>query len=486
MGTTLDPSIITGQLQQQAENTGPQQTQGWLGARQLLLQNQQLAAKQAAGQDFQKSINPLTGQVDYGAFNARLAGDPTAAFAAQSASQAGLANQAAQQANLQAEVQTYQARHQALSGIAAGWMQKPNLSLGDVMDGVSDAISQGVIDAQTGAQIMKSYDPSNPQAWAQNEYKALMAQAGQVQKLFPQYSTVNQGGQIGILNTNAGGVGGLASAGTLPTTLSPGEAASPTTITMPNGQQVTEPLGVYAGSNGIPTIKMPGTGAAPGAALPGGAIPGPAPGQTAMNDADTKYMTGLLDQQQAAQQGMAALRNVMAAAPGANTGPLASSVAQISATLNQLGINVGADQATQEQNLTKNAAQLVMASGTKLGVPTDAKFVMAALGSPGSKLTEGANRTIAGEVMGNFSYQNAAANYLQSARSQGLTPGTAQFSQVRQQLNNPMLGTAFQFLYLDPSARARVLGIMSKQDQAQLLDQIKFAYRMDPNLPSLK
>ncbi|MDE1896032.1 MAG: hypothetical protein KGH91_03035 [Rhodospirillales bacterium] len=492
MGNTLlDPSIISGAMNQIAQNTGPQQMQGWLAARNAMLQNQALQSKQAAGQDFQKAINPLTGVVDYGKFNALLAGDKGAAFAAQDASQAGMDNQAKYQSNLQAEAQTYMDRSQAAAGLAASWMQKPGLSRSDVMDGVADMISQGILTPSAGAQVVKSFDPTNPSGWAKNEFDALTAQAGQVKALLPQYSAIDTGAATNLVNTNPL-AGPPHVMGSLPNTLSPAQAAAPTQIVLPSGQTVTEPLGAYATANGIPSIPMPGNGAAPGqpgsapAALPGGAIPGPAPGQLAMNDADTKYLTDTLAQQQAAQQGMASLRNVMAALPGANTGPAASSVAEIGAALDQLGINIGDTQATQEQNLTKNATQLIMSATGKLGVPTDAKLVTAALGSPNSQLTEGANRTIAGELMGGFAYQNAAANYLQAARAQGLTPGTTAFAKVRSQLNDPMLGTAFQYLYLDPAARARVLKVMPKQDQQQLVNSINFAYAMDANLPSLK
>nr|WP_295742699.1 hypothetical protein [uncultured Acidocella sp.] len=301
MSTTLDPSIITGQLQQQAENTGPQQTQGWLGARQLLLQNQQLAAKQAAGQDFQKSINPLTGQVDYGKFNALLGGDPRAAFAAQDSSQAGMDNQAKYQSNLQAEAKTFLDRNSANSAIFASWTQDPNLSRGTVLDDLSTAVHNGTMEPSEAAAIAGSFpsDPSERSSWTTGLYRTHVAAGGHVQDLLTNLAGANNGSGTYIYDQNPQSPTFGKVMGYLPDTLTPAQAVSTTTLTGAGGSQQMPTAG-YAGVNGMGNLvpggaRIPvganllagggggmGSGYAPsppanGNLLTGGATPAPAP-----------------------------------------------------------------------------------------------------------------------------------------------------------------------------------------------------------------
>ena len=193
--------------------------------------------------------------------------------------------------------------------------------------------------------------------------------------------------------------------------------------------------------------------------MPG--IAEPAPLQSTQIGADTDYAKGIINASTAAPGALAALTNIKAALPGATTGPISDDVTTIASALSEMGVKgLGNDVATQTQNLAKSSVQLLMQAGQNMGVPTDQKLMTAGMGVPNSHLTQDANATIAAEISGMWSYQLAAAKRLQQAESQGVQAGSPQFAALRQELNNPMLTTAAQFMYMSPQARGRVLAAL--------------------------
>ena len=102
---------------------------------------------------------------------------------------------------------------------------------------------------------------------------------------------------------------------------------------------------------------------------------------------------------------ISSLQELLAAAPNAQTGPAAGQLATLRALGAQFGVNVGTDQASQEQVMNKATAMLVAGNLSGLGQATDAKMVEAMAATPNSKLTQDAVKTTGAMTYGNLLFQ---------------------------------------------------------------------------------
>ena len=466
MGNTLlDPSIISGAMSQIAQNTGPQQMQEWLGAKNALLQNQQLQAQQAAGADFQKAIDPATGKVDYGKFNALLAGDKGAAFDAQDAAQKGLVNQSQAQTNLQNDYSLFKARQDAFAGVLNGLKNKGTFSRGDVIDAISSLPKSLGVTPSDMAGIVQSYDPNDPQGWLSQEEAALQSQAATVEQRMPQLVGMD-GGNKTIYGAENPITGQIAPVGTVTKGVSPEFLSTPQTITGPDGTSVTgtpgqlginTPQASFApvgGGSGAPPAQQapstppPGYGsqglAQIGGNQPaqGGAQPAPAPntqgGGGILSNGPVSVAPGTVQSAEAiaadqttqfqndvnagnnTAQALTNLYEIGAAAKAGFTGIGASEKEIIGKLASTVGLGNETTDATQI--LDKATGMLQASNMTGFGASSDAKLGAAMGITPNKTMTQGGIQATVAMTLGNQLYQQHLSEAAQSWRQSGGNP----------------------------------------------------------------
>src|ERR1700731_4867913 len=87
--------------------------------------NQQTASQMDAQADWQKAYDPTTGQYSIPKYNALVAGDKKARYAAKSATQSGQANLTSQLSNQGTQIQNKAAQLGFLSDNFTGWAENP-------------------------------------------------------------------------------------------------------------------------------------------------------------------------------------------------------------------------------------------------------------------------------------------------------------------------------------------------------------------------
>lgn len=421
-------------------------------------------AEQAAGQDFQGAINPLTGQLDSAALNQRLANDPQAALAAPQMSQQGLANMQTQLQN-QGISQHNAIERITWTGNATGaLLSKPDVTRSDVIDTLTQGVADGVMPAKDAASVVATIPENGPQlqAWLRTHYAAAQAS---IQALQPHVTIGNDGKYQFGYNTNpvAGPVGPMPGTA-FQNQLSPAQAAQPVTLPTPSGAgQVTTLGGVAQAASG------------------GGAPPIIATGPTTQQQAANQTV-GAAQGNQAASfvsestnlaQTRAALQGMRVEMQTANGGPLADTFRNVGAALGELGIS-GMDQANAYDLLQKGQAQVVVSRvADGLGVPTDGKMAALAAQTPGAHMTGTAGAVAVGQIQGVLDYQLARAKAAQEA---GVTQNPAQSSQFNLQWQQRYPNASvFQFPYLPREYQQKYYHSMTPAQQAQFKSQYRDA-----------
>ena len=241
-------------------------------------------AKQATAQIYQQSIDPSTGQIDQGKFNALLAANPRAAWNAGAAmQQQGQAQGAQANAGTAQVAQASAVYNMAGTAAASIGLDPSDANIANVRAGlVAAKAPQGVLDELDRIGAMRQPDGTPDLAQRklvayQHTLGMMDAQHRMAVQGFPSYTPQNVGNQIvpiGSVPGSPGHPGGVVQGqGSVATGLSPQDVSQIVTITMDDGKTTQQmPLGdalQLIGKN--PAIRMLGQPAAGGG---GGVGPG--------------------------------------------------------------------------------------------------------------------------------------------------------------------------------------------------------------------
>ena len=401
-----------------------------------MLQNQGLQnqltgfnAKVAGAQDYLRSLG-ANGQVDPVLLNRNLQGDPNAALAAPDLMKAAQDNLVTQ---LQAKGLSLNQAHQRMTYAAdslSGLLNRTGpdgrpvpITDRDIRDILTNGTATGMMEARDAASLLSTL-PGNPQGNRQWVVSHLAMVNGGLKVTSPIIQGINTGGSTQLLNTNPGTPGGVGIVGSVPNTLTPGEAATPVQYPGPNGQTLTATRGAIAASgNQLPT------GAGGTAPVVAGLTAAEQSGQAGIGTADAQQLAEWQKHQTEIPQQMNSIRQGMAEAAKFPTGPLGGTLAQGFALLNQLGVSNNV--ATSGALLQKSTAMQVLQTltGGSLGAGTNDKMAMALTQTPNIEQPGIAYQTLGGIKLGSLAYDQAANKV---AMQWGLTNNPVAFAQFRQ------------------------------------------------------
>lgn len=458
----------------------------------LLIQN--TLAKRAAGADFQKAIDPTTGQLSPTKYNQLLAADPQATFAAAPSSQAGLGNQTTQLDNQAHQITNKAAQLGFLANTATGYAENPP-TLKQMQSDLADGVAQGLYDPSVAAGILaKSPDPTeDPQGFKSfwtNEAQHLSAAHGEVARFLPSATPINAGGQTIMGQANPLAPGYTAPGSVVTSTPNPEFMSTPQTVVAPNGNSVT---GTPA-QLGIPipkaSIAPPGNPVAgPGGALPPGYGPqgltpiGPAAGApsavaptpTASPSAAVPNNGGIMangpmvvapgtvaagatlaaDQTNQFQNDVTMANNTApdianayeigaAIKGGAFTGAGSDEKEYLGKLASMVNISYDANSTTESQILDKASGMLQTSNLSGMGAGTDAKLLAAQGITPNKKMTAAAGLATVAMTLGNRLYQQRLGQAAQAWQQNGGSPSDVQngynaFKAQFQQNTSPLI-----------------------------------------------
>lgn len=423
-------------------------------------------ANQAAGQDFQKSINPLTGQMDQQALNRNLATDPQAALAAQNSSQQGLQNLEAQLQSKGMTLDQAVKRISYASNSLGSMLSNPNsITKSSVISALGDGVSDGVYSAKDAAALVPTIpdDPQGAQAWVKQHYASAQQS---INGIMPHLMQREDGQYTWLANTNAaaGNLGTPVNGTAVHQQLTPGQAAQPVTLPSASGAAQVTSLGQFnqaANGGGAPNIVATGSTTQQQAA---NEVAGHAQGQQAatyVND------TANLAQTRAALQG------ISVELPTANGGPLSEALRNVGGALGELGIS-GMDQASAYDLMQKGSAQVVVSKvADGLGVPTDMKMQAIASQTPGTHMTGPAAAVAVGQIQGLLDYQLARSKAAQEAGVIGNPANSSQFNlQWQQRFPN---ASVFQFPHLPQAYQQKYWNAMPATQRKAFYGQLQNA-----------
>jgi hypothetical protein len=495
------------------------------------LANQKLLAQRAVGQDYQASINPLTGQPSLQGFGQRLAKDPTAAFDAQAGMQNTLAN--ATQA-LHLHLQKTQAAADIAGDAYAQMVKDPANAHKIGRTAIVDGMNAGLYGPQEATSQIAQL-PSNPQDLLQNFGQAagqLQSVASNLKDFVGSPSVINTGSQqiMGRINPLTGA---FVPANAVQNQLSPSAQIQPVAIPGQGGTTVMpgavaaamlhggpQPLmggapqpplagGYPNGAGGIPQADV-GPGYMPRPTAPVASAPLPQPtsqppapstplasipypswtrvnpmAANVINPSVTEYQqtsTQLYNKDVAdvsnINQKTNFLQQIVAEGANANPGDLAPAMEKFGSALHQLGLVTG-QQATNLDLLNKDAANLVAQAGQSLGVPTDGKMATIMEANPNSKMTMPAIQTAAAQLRGMYEYKNAELTafhqWAQAGQARGLSVGPSAYAAFNKQFQSKVPVAVFQINMLPPAQRTEYLKSLSVDDKKKLLAGFEFA-----------
>lgn len=379
------------------------------------------------------------------------------------------------------------------------------ISKSDMQNSVIEELKEGNITPTEAANFYTSAS-DDPKQNAQLVRQTLSGVTGSLSAITPAYQALNTGAGTVETQNNPGAAGG-ASIPNVSTGLSGPELAQPYTWTNAQNQPVNGTVGQYLSSRGVNTSPQVGGGVAPGASVPasqplqgplpqigggngtqqqgeaaqnivpgagGTPQPGPAPGladvqkqNTDTYNADVSAGTNLAPR-------ISALQELAAAAPDAQVGPAARQLALIRGLGEQFNINVGTDQASQEQVMNKATNMLVTSGVSGLGTPTDAKMLEVIGATPNSKMTPDAVKATVAMTYGQTLYQENLAGAAQSWVNNGGSP--TQYNQFKLQYQktapSPLV---LSLLYMPPNellSLGKYIKTLPKGDQQIINGQI--------------
>jgi hypothetical protein len=508
-----------------------------LAIKQGLLQNQMLqqdySARQGAGQAYQQSIDPNSGELDSNKFLGLIAGDPRTAYNTGQYVKEGQ-ERAIQQANItSAQAKAYN-DHFALVGaaltpiLAGDDFSKENI-IGHAVNFLGNSAVQPELRKGIQGDIVQlaqqlSDDPAkNKLILTQIALRNEDAQQ-RLQAMLGTPQAVNTGGQTNIVAPSAV-TGRTTQLGTLTNTMAPGDANSPvpvmgtdaagnpvqaattkgqfaqsaqangavpTGVAMPGGlplatlaETVTimdpvthqpktitkgELLGIGVGSPG--GIKVPTTGGG----VPTALAPGQGEALAAAGTESAKQGVQLQQQADAVPGRRAALLSMRDQLANFETGPAADKMAHLSALAREFGlpapISKEGVKATEEFN--KLSTQIVLQQVAQLGgAGTDDKLAAGIKGNPSTYLSKQGNKAVTALMLGNEDALAAKNAAWQKWLAAGKTPDS--YGQFSAQFNRIYDPRVFQGVYMDRKDRAAMIQNMTPEQRKAYNEHVRTA-----------
>lgn len=481
----IDPSIALGVKTPEpfAALQQPIQTAATL---QSLKQNQmRLGANQAISDAYAQSVDPNTGEVDFGKLQSLASQNGAGAFLPE------FMGQIAQQRNSQLQYETGQLdkamkQQQAIRSTVGSMALDPNLGKidmsGPIAQQIVGMVQTGILPQEMAVRELTDLgrmrgDPAGQKAWVANHLMNSLSGEAKLQAMMPQNIAVTTGSKTLLLNRNP--LTGQSDVGTsVGMDLTPAELATPMTIIGPNGEQRQITKGDW--------LKMQGGGGVPGApqGVPQSGYTGrygqgqpEAPGiQTSLGPAQQAALSAQGSTSNTAAQD---LHNAAADVPmrlnllqqardslaGIQTGPGADWRNTAKSFFNALAPDMAKkvgwtgdvkDYDEFKKILTNYASSV---SGS-LGSGTDARLNAAITGNANPGISKMANEDILAKTMA-AEKMRAAQDY--AFQNSGLT--TDKFNQWQSQWNKAVNPDAFVFTSMSPAQQQTFL---KRQTPAQL------------------
>jgi hypothetical protein len=208
-------------------------------------------AQLATSQAYQQSINPQTGALDQGKFNALLASTPQGAWNIGPAMQQAGQAQTAQGQGQQQQIQAKMLQMQGISAYMTPLIQKVQagqpVSGQDVLGAAQSAADAGFVTPEMQANVQKQVASLGPNGDASNIVRGAFfttnASLQQLQAASPNLQPYNFGGYTGFPNLRPGTPGYIGSGAVVPNTMGPGFS----TIELGGGQTIQVPNSAVPG-----------------------------------------------------------------------------------------------------------------------------------------------------------------------------------------------------------------------------------------------
>jgi hypothetical protein len=479
----LDPSIPL-QVQQQSPFAALQQPIQTAATLQGLRQNQmRLNANQTISDAYRQSVDPNTGEVDFGKLQSLASQNGAGAFLPE------FMGQIAQQRNSQLQYDTGKLeqalkQQQQLRGTIGSVALDPNLGKTDMSQNIAQQIvglvQNGVLPQDMAIRELKSIpgDPSQQKAWVTNHLLNSLSGEAKIQAMMPKVVPVDTGLGTTFMSQNP-----LTGEMTPNTFVGKGmtqaELAAPKTITMPDGsqRQVTTAQWLQMMNGGTPSGQPSPTGGDYTGRYPSGGGAGSAPGTlSSLGPGQQSALTAQGSSSNAAAQD---LHNAAADAPmrlnllqqardaltGINTGPGSdwrnTAKSFFNALAPDMAKKVGWTGDVQNydefKKILTNYASSVSGS---LGSGTDARLNAAITGNANPNISKLANEDILAKTMA-AEKMRAAQDY--AFQNSGLT--TDKFNQWQSQWNRAVNPDTFVFTSMSPQQQQTFI---KRQSPAQL------------------
>lgn len=483
---SLDPSIP---LQVEAPNpfAALQQPLQMASGLQTLRQNQmRLGANQAISDAYQQSVDPNTGDVDFGKLQALASQNGAGAFLPE------FMGQIAQQRNSQLQYDTGKLeqaykQQQNLRGMIGTMAIDPNLGKSDMSSSIAQQIvsawQNGLIPQDAAVRELKSIpgDPGQQRAYVNNHLLNSLSNEAKIQAMMPKVVPVDTGQGTAFLNQNPL-TGEMTPNTFVGKGLTQAELAAPKTITMPDGSQrqvTTEQWLKMINGGRAPGTSTGGAGDEYNGRYPNGST-STGPGvQTSLGPARQAALTAQGGTSNTAAQ---ALHDAAADVPmrlnllqqardslaNINTGPGTQVSNEVKSFINstplagQIARKLGLDPDNikdydEFKKILTNYASSVSGS---LGSGTDARLNAAITGNANPGISKLANEDILAKTMA-AEKMRAAQDY--AFQNSGLT--TDKFNQWQSQWNKAVNPDAFVFTSMSPQQQQAYI---KRQTPAQL------------------
>jgi hypothetical protein len=476
----LDPSIPL-QVQQQNPFASLQQPIQTAASLQSLKQNQmRLGANQAISDAYKQSVDPNTGEVDFGKLQSLASQNGAGAFLPE------FMGQIAQQRNSQLQYDTGKLeqalkQQQNLRGMIGSVAIDPNLGKADMAPSIAQqivsAVQNGLLPQDAAVRELKSIpgDPGQQAAWVRNHLMNSLSGEAKLKALMPQMQAINTGGTTNIVAIDPM-TGQPTVTGTMQNTVSPDTLVQNVDVVGPDGAHYAITKGQQlAGMTG-----QPGGTTAPGQGYSGRYQQTGVPGgvQTSLGPAQQSALTAQGGSSNTAAQD---LHNAAADAPmrlnllqqardslsGIQTGPGTDWRNTAKSFFNALAPEMakkigwtGDVQSYDEfKKILTNYASSVSGS---LGSGTDARLNAAITGNANPGISKMANEDILAKTMA-AEKMRAAQDY--AFQNSGLT--TDKFNQWQSQWNKAVNPDAFVFTSMSPQQQQTYLKRQSPTQMAK-------------------
>jgi hypothetical protein len=483
----IDPSIALGVKTPEpfAALQQPIQTAATL---QGLRQNQtRLNANQAISEAYRQSVDPNTGEVDFGRLQSLASQNGAGAFLPE------FMGQIAQQRNSQLQYDTGKLeqaykQQQGVRGVVGSMALDPSLGKTDMSQNIAQQIvgmvQSGLLPQDMAIRELKGIpgDPSQQKAWVTNHLLNSLSGEAKIQAMMPKVVTADTGQGTAFLNQNP-----LTGEMTPNTFVGKGmtqsELAAPKTITMPDGsqRQVTTQQWLQMMNGGAPAGAPGGQSSSSGAdytgRYPTGGNTGAALGtlsslspaqQSALSAQGGSSNTAAQDLHNAAADvpmRLNLLQQARDSLAGINTGPGSDWRNTAKSFFNALSPDLAkkAGWTGDVQNydefkkILTNYASSVSGS---LGSGTDARLNAAITGNANPNISKLANEDILAKTMA-AEKMRAAQDY--AFQNSGLT--TDKFNQWQSQWNKTVNPDAFVFASMSPQQQQTFI---KRQSPAQI------------------